>query len=471
MCLPGPRSYLSICSKPGVRWVNGKTQSVDFSQTAAEFSSYITGRLKMDTDLSSARVPDPDPQTAWRYTRAYFDQALDASLGIVQRTWFEKHLTAHQAGLVSDTSATWLALRSVVFAAGCRIELSKSQTFRKASKQAWRYFETALAVYARLIFLKTSIMGVQALTLMAVQIIDDDEITCALPQHVNNGSASNLAYCHSLIRLSQLLSRSEKRLSTARYLRSGGKLLMEAIAELQGELDSVRDTLNQSFDLQLGQCLQPASLPPLVSLDQLLYLHYAYLNATLSIHTVLSYPWLRALTGLHSQETSEMQTNQSAESVARAARAAILLTEHINLRAHTTLPVAYFGPVYAMTSLFVYCLDEGADVCSLALLDVATGYFARLQLATGAVVPARVARELSSLAHRYHQAPQDTSLNSTSSPNDPELAGGGLGAEYYDQLWDPGDIGNPLPLDFEDWSALLPVSSEEDPINLELWQS
>ena len=92
--------------------------------------------------------------------------ALDASLGILQRPWFEQQLAAHLTGAAVDTSAAWLALRSVVFAAGCRIELSKSQSFRVAAEHAWKYFENALAVYARLLFFKTSIMGVQALTLM-----------------------------------------------------------------------------------------------------------------------------------------------------------------------------------------------------------------------------------------------------------------------------------------------------------------
>jgi hypothetical protein len=53
-----------------------------------------------------------------------------------------------------------------VFAAGCRIELCKSKSFQEAARHAWGYFENALSVYARLLFYKTSITGVQVLTLM-----------------------------------------------------------------------------------------------------------------------------------------------------------------------------------------------------------------------------------------------------------------------------------------------------------------
>jgi hypothetical protein len=44
--------------------------------------------------------------------------------------------------------------------------MSKTYSFQEASQRAWMYFENALAVYARLLFYKTSITGVQALTLM-----------------------------------------------------------------------------------------------------------------------------------------------------------------------------------------------------------------------------------------------------------------------------------------------------------------
>jgi hypothetical protein len=97
---------------------------------------------------------------------AYFEVSLDASLGILHRPWFEQQLSAHLAGTLHDPGPTWHALRNVVFAAGCRIEMCKSQSFQKAAKHAWRYFENALSVYARLLFFRTSITGVQVLTLM-----------------------------------------------------------------------------------------------------------------------------------------------------------------------------------------------------------------------------------------------------------------------------------------------------------------
>ena len=147
----------------------------------------ITRRLKMDADLSLARMPEPDATTAWKYTKgkscksqkpeesdwpdwyitlAYFDKALDASLGIVHRPWFEHELALHLEGVSRDSGPAWYSLRNIVLAAGCRIELSRSKSLLEASKLAWRFFENALSVYARLLFFRTSVIGVQALTLM-----------------------------------------------------------------------------------------------------------------------------------------------------------------------------------------------------------------------------------------------------------------------------------------------------------------
>jgi hypothetical protein len=116
---------------------------------------------------------------------AYFEVSLDASLGILHRPWFEQQLSAHLAGTLDDPGPTWHALRNVVFAAGCRIEMCKSKSFQEAAKHAWGYFENALSVYARLLFFKTSITGVQVLTLMVSlpKLADRGKITLTASRH------------------------------------------------------------------------------------------------------------------------------------------------------------------------------------------------------------------------------------------------------------------------------------------------
>lgn len=45
-----------------------KTRSSSFSEYANKFTLNITRRLKIEKGLSTSRKPDPDPQTAWKYT-------------------------------------------------------------------------------------------------------------------------------------------------------------------------------------------------------------------------------------------------------------------------------------------------------------------------------------------------------------------------------------------------------------------
>lgn len=67
---PGPGSWFSVCSKPGVTWVSQRTGVNDFAKSARELTSTWTQRLKMDRSKVRPSVyhTEPDPETAWKYT-------------------------------------------------------------------------------------------------------------------------------------------------------------------------------------------------------------------------------------------------------------------------------------------------------------------------------------------------------------------------------------------------------------------
>lgn len=98
---------------------------------------------------------------------AFFDSGYEATFGIVQRPWFEARLRMHFTSLKhDDDDASWYALRNIIFASGCRLLMSVSSTLVESSRASWPYFENALAVHTELLFLPSSIVGVQALVLM-----------------------------------------------------------------------------------------------------------------------------------------------------------------------------------------------------------------------------------------------------------------------------------------------------------------
>jgi hypothetical protein len=74
-----------------------------------------------------------------------------------------------------------------------------------------------------------------------------------------------------------------------------------------------------------------------LNLEQHLYINYAYMTTLLSIHTVLAYPWIRTLVGVRVQAQYPDEVSRSSETVARVSRTALLLTEDIRFKAHTSL--------------------------------------------------------------------------------------------------------------------------------------
>ena len=97
---------------------------------------------------------------------AFFEEALESALGIVHRPWFEVQLKNHFNGAINDADPAWYALRNVIYAFGCRIEQCKCSSFKEATQLAWVWFENALSVHTEVLYFRTSIVGVQALTLM-----------------------------------------------------------------------------------------------------------------------------------------------------------------------------------------------------------------------------------------------------------------------------------------------------------------
>jgi hypothetical protein len=111
---------------------------------------------------------------------AYFDEGLDSALGIVHRPWFEAQLKGYFNGTINDSDPAWYALRNAIYASGCRIELSKYKPFSEANQMAWGWFENALAVHTEILYFRTSILGVQVLTLMVRETVERVRRRCRI---------------------------------------------------------------------------------------------------------------------------------------------------------------------------------------------------------------------------------------------------------------------------------------------------
>ncbi|CZR52478.1 uncharacterized protein PAC_02355 [Phialocephala subalpina] len=167
-CTPG--LLLSICSPAGIAWVSERCVASDFGHCARMLMVDICGRQRPGPKSPEDREPEPDQATAWKYCKAYFEEALESVMGIVYRPDFEARLRVHFAhGTVANDDPGWYALRNAVYASGCRAEYSKachSVGFEEAQERGWRYFENALSIQSQLLYGQTEITAVQALIAM-----------------------------------------------------------------------------------------------------------------------------------------------------------------------------------------------------------------------------------------------------------------------------------------------------------------
>jgi hypothetical protein len=99
--------------------------------------------------------------------QVYFEESLEQAFGIVDRPWFESKLRAHFSGAVSDDAA-WYALRNVLWASGCRIMLSKTESFKESKKASQALFENAFSAHTELLYMPVSMTGLQAFILMVI---------------------------------------------------------------------------------------------------------------------------------------------------------------------------------------------------------------------------------------------------------------------------------------------------------------
>lgn len=121
--------------------------------------------LQRGYSLSQTQVVEAQAEN---YDVEYFSNAPESAFGIVDQTWFNARLQAHFDHARDDSA--WYALRNALLAAGCRIYLSKTAGFREAKRASWALFENAMACLPNLLLYSSSVIGVQALTLMVCRL-------------------------------------------------------------------------------------------------------------------------------------------------------------------------------------------------------------------------------------------------------------------------------------------------------------
>jgi hypothetical protein len=118
--------------------------------------------------------------------------------------------------------------------------------------------------------------------------------------------------------------------------------------------------------------------------------------------------------------------------------------------------------MYSLISLFTCCLEGQVGSLDLAMMDVVTGYFGRIHIATDFLVSVPFVRVLTSLAGEHLiQAASGPTLTSA----DQFDAGAQCPPGSFDDLWIFGSLDNSF--DLEDWSTFSRTSPSGIPAYVE----
>lgn len=134
----------------------------------------------------------------------------------------------------------------------------------------------------------------------------------------------------------QLSSFATKQLCSAKALRRSPDELVQVVCELDAKLDEVRASIQQTLDLQLP--LDLTNPPSTLTAHQAVVIQVTYYALLWDIHTIVTYPWLRAIldTRQH-QPSSNAQIELSSAKVIETSRAAILDSKYVPIDANSPI--------------------------------------------------------------------------------------------------------------------------------------
>lgn len=161
--------------------------------------------------------------------------------------------------------------------------------------------------------------------------MNDEDISCSIPDCASSGKQSDTIYCQLLIEMMQLSSSAAKRLSSVRALRQDPHQLIATVRQLNEELERLKISAQHKFPL--GDLLDPSHLPNGLTLRQAQSLQCHYFSLVLDINTPVAYPWSGISTYAKRDTADFADVGASLDAVSQVSRSAIIATNHIQINA------------------------------------------------------------------------------------------------------------------------------------------
>ncbi|EKV12255.1 hypothetical protein PDIG_45800 [Penicillium digitatum PHI26] len=224
-------------------------------------------------------------------------------------------------------------------------------------------------------------------------VLQDSNISCAIPD-VQESTFDDYDWGFSFLQYARLVSKIHSSLFT---ISSVNQPASEYNAKVQGfltELESWR--LSAPLRFRAGEPLKPRLLrEPLAQMIALMT-NYLYFDALLTLSwTLLHFSAIKL---------GPMRQLDLKRGLMRTARSVLELTKFIEVAPYTPVWMLAVLPLSCLMILFdlvVHNPDHPEASLSLALLDIASGHFSRLEFASNGSLPGSLVAQFAHLARQY----------------------------------------------------------------------
>ncbi|CAI7606784.1 unnamed protein product [Penicillium viridicatum] len=338
---------------------------------------YASGYRLSSSNLPYSNMFEEAQGQAWRY----FEKALSVHTELL---YGSTGLMAVQALTSMSFFAEGLGSPSLGYMlSSCAVRLAQAKGLHRQPAQSWNLPRAEQQHRIRLFWTLYILEKHISYRSGRPSIIDDEDISCSLPSPQPDQDTETDSFIY-IVQHARISSRIAKHLASGKSFRQTHGKILEMIEELNTELQEWRDSL-PSFLQPDAPTTRHGKRPQNINMYHVMYLRYAYFGSIMAIHSILTHPWNTSLFG--SDQTAALRNRISISShvVVNAARAIILDTDAIHVDASTPIWLAFYFPLVSAINILIYVLKYPAlptASSDVALLDIATGHFSRLELAS-----------------------------------------------------------------------------------------
>ncbi|KAJ6024475.1 fungal-specific transcription factor domain-containing protein [Penicillium herquei] len=253
--------------------------------------------------------------------------------------------------------------------------------------------------------------------------VDDDEISCEIPDELPDGSRSGIDKAVAAIEHARICAKISKQLLSTQASNQSPEALFDVMETLENTLQMWRNSLPDNLTLP-EQNDSLSSRNSYQSRNDILRLHCLHWGSVIALNANFHYPWISSLFA-RSEHVFEDRIVKSSIRAAEASREILSTLKDTEVDISFSSPIAFYFPMLAVINLFIYILKMptletvGSD---LALLDLAAGHFAKVHFLTSSQVSFIFAREVAGLANKAvrrasRAGARDTNRSSDYSPD------------------------------------------------------